>query len=313
MELNQLNHFRTVAKLESVTKAAQELYVSQPNLSTSISRLESGMGVQLFTRSKGRIQLTENGEIFLHHVNRVFQELDTAVEEIRQAQEYREDHINLAASFSRILPALFAHYCVDFGLLPTSQMVLSDRMIEEGLLAHTVDLAIVIDWANGEKIVWEPLVTEPVVAVMKQDNAFARTRSASLYELRQAHFICNELLLNRNLMVAMCQRAGFVPNIVRTSNEQEWFDERTYDFGRNIVLCPIHRLSELTSTRNCDLYFLPLDDYFAQITIGIARSKSHVPSPVMEEFHTYAQGELVRILDDQIAEGERFIREQKQF
>ena len=61
MELNQLNYFRVVARLENMTKAAAELYISQPNLSTSISRLESNLGIQLFQRTRGHIYLTEGG------------------------------------------------------------------------------------------------------------------------------------------------------------------------------------------------------------------------------------------------------------
>ena len=310
MELNQLNHFRTVAKLENVTKAARELFVSQPNLSTSISRLESSLGVQLFSRSKGRIQLTEIGEIFLHHVNRIFQELDTAVEEIRHAKEYREDRINAAASFSRILPALFSHYYLDYGLLPTSQLVLSDKRIENGLLDHTIDLAVVCDWMEGEKIAWEPIITIPVVALMKRENHFANRHSCSLQEFRQAHFICNELFLSRSLLLNLCQKAGFVPNIVRTSNEQEWFDDRTFDFGQNIVLCPIHRLSELVHEDNLDLRVMPLEDYFAQVTVGIASSKSHVSTPIMEEFYRYTRQELGKILSESCEEGRQIIARQ---
>lgn len=310
MELNQLNHFRTVARLENVTKAAQELFISQPNLSTSISRLESSLGVQLFNRSKGRIQLTENGEIFLHHVNRVFQELDTAMEEIRHAKEYREDRINAASSFSRILPILFSHYYLDYGLLPTSQMVLTDKRIEIGLLDHSIDLAVVCDWMEGEKIAWEPISTIPVVALMKPENHFANRHSCNLSDFRQSHFICNELFLSRSLLLNLCQKAGFVPNIVRTSNEQEWFDDRTVDFGQNIVLCPIHRLSELMQGDNLDLRVMPLEDYFAQVTVGIASSKSHVSTPIMEEFYRYTRQELGIILAESCEEGRQIIARQ---
>lgn len=313
MELNQLNHFRTVARLENVTKAAQELFVSQPNLSTSISRLESNLGVQLFTRSKGRIKLTENGEIFLHHVNRIFQELDTAVEEIRQAQEYREDNINVAASFSRILAALFSHYYVDYGLLPTSQMVLSDVLIEKGLMDHTIDLAIVMDWMAGDHISWEPILEEPVIAVMKSDNQFPKKKSCSLTEFRKSHFICNELYLPRGLLLNLCQKAGFVPNIVRTSNEQELFDEHSFDFGQNIVICPLHRVPELAKAENFDLRLMELDDYFAKVTVGIAQSKSQAASPIMQEFYLYARKELEDILTELQQEGRAILQGQHPF
>ena len=78
------------------------------------------------------------------------------MEEIRHAKEYREDRINAAASFPRILPALFSHYYLDYGLLPTSQMVLTDKRIEIGLLDHTIDLAVVCDWMEGEKLPGSP-------------------------------------------------------------------------------------------------------------------------------------------------------------
>lgn len=48
MDLLQLQYFRTIAQYENLTKAAQALFVSQPNLSTSLSRLEDDLGVKLF-------------------------------------------------------------------------------------------------------------------------------------------------------------------------------------------------------------------------------------------------------------------------
>ena len=307
MELNQLNHFRTVARLENVTKAAEELFVSQPNLSTSISRLESNLGVQLFSRSKGRIKLTESGKIFLHHVNRIFQELDIAVEEIRTAQEYREDSINVAANFTRILPALFSHYYVDYGLLPTSQMVYPSVMIEKGLAERSIDLAVIMGPMGNDKIAWEPICTEPVVAVMKADNPMPRREVYSLKEFRLQHFICNELFFSRELLIELCQKADFVPNIVRTSNEQEIFDEKTFDFGRNIVLCPLHMVPELAKSEHFDLRLTPLSDYFAEVTIGLAHSKSQALSPMIKEFYIYTRQEIENIVTEQMEEGRRIL------
>ena len=50
MELNQIKYFQTIAEEGSFTKAAQKLYLSQPALSKSMARLESELGVELFTR-----------------------------------------------------------------------------------------------------------------------------------------------------------------------------------------------------------------------------------------------------------------------
>lgn len=68
MELSQLRYFIAVAKLGNMSKAAETLFVSQPNLSTSISRLEEEVGVPLFERRRGKIALNQNGELLLKSV-----------------------------------------------------------------------------------------------------------------------------------------------------------------------------------------------------------------------------------------------------
>ena len=79
MDLLQLQYFRTIAQYENLTKAAQALFVSQPNLSTSLSRLEEDLGVKLFERRRGKIALTSNGKLFLTYVERVLGELDNGI------------------------------------------------------------------------------------------------------------------------------------------------------------------------------------------------------------------------------------------
>lgn len=68
MDLLQLQYFRAIAQHENMTKAAEALFVSQPNLSTSMSRLESDLDVKLFERRRGKISLTPEGRLFLEHV-----------------------------------------------------------------------------------------------------------------------------------------------------------------------------------------------------------------------------------------------------
>lgn len=62
MDITQLQYFRTVAHLEHITQAAEELHISQPNLSNAIKRLETSLGVALFERRNGRIFLNDYGK-----------------------------------------------------------------------------------------------------------------------------------------------------------------------------------------------------------------------------------------------------------
>lgn len=64
MELLQLQYFRTVARMEHMTKAAKELRIAQPALSKTIARLEEDLGVPLFDRQNRQIKLNEFGRAF---------------------------------------------------------------------------------------------------------------------------------------------------------------------------------------------------------------------------------------------------------
>ena len=73
MELNKLYYFYIVAKHEHVTKAAEELHISQPALTKTIKLLEDSMGVQLFRKDKRNIKLTAFGKFLKSQLDTVFQ------------------------------------------------------------------------------------------------------------------------------------------------------------------------------------------------------------------------------------------------
>ena len=76
MELHQLRYAVKVAKHLNFSKAAAELYLSQPNLSHQIAKLETELGVSLYERKTRFVRLTAAGEIFIAHAEKVLSELD---------------------------------------------------------------------------------------------------------------------------------------------------------------------------------------------------------------------------------------------
>ena len=64
MTLNQLEYFCAVCRCHSITKAADELYVSQPAISVAIKKLEKEFHLRLFNHGKNSISLTREGEEF---------------------------------------------------------------------------------------------------------------------------------------------------------------------------------------------------------------------------------------------------------
>lgn len=69
MNLNHLNYFRVLAKVEHYTQAASILSITQPSLSHAISNLESELGTYLFEKQGRNVKLTKSGKLFLKYVD----------------------------------------------------------------------------------------------------------------------------------------------------------------------------------------------------------------------------------------------------
>ena len=79
MNLSQLYYFRKLAQLQHYTKAAKELYITQPSLSDSISSLEQELGLSLFQKEGRNVKLTKYGKEFYEYVDAALNELDKGI------------------------------------------------------------------------------------------------------------------------------------------------------------------------------------------------------------------------------------------
>lgn len=80
MNLSQLYYFKKLSEIKHFNKAAKELYITQPTLSNSITKLEKELGVSLFSREQNGVSLTEDGVSFERHISVALSEIDRAVE-----------------------------------------------------------------------------------------------------------------------------------------------------------------------------------------------------------------------------------------
>lgn len=98
MELLQLQYFRTVARMEHMTKAAQDLRIAQPALSKTIARLEKDVGVPLFDRHGRQIRLNTFGKAFLVKVEAALTLLEEGQKEVSDLAGLEYGSIHLATS-----------------------------------------------------------------------------------------------------------------------------------------------------------------------------------------------------------------------
>lgn len=96
--LSQYRIFYAVAKAGNISKAAKELYISQPAISKSISKLEDSLNTTLFTRNSRGVQLTEEGQVLFEHTQAAFEELNIGEQELKRIREFNLGHIRIGVS-----------------------------------------------------------------------------------------------------------------------------------------------------------------------------------------------------------------------
>ncbi|MDI3310001.1 MAG: LysR family transcriptional regulator [Thermoanaerobacterium sp.] len=223
MELLQLKYFQVVAKLENVTRAAEELHVAQPSLSKTIARLESDVGVPLFERQGKRLKLNQFGKIFLKRVERILKELEEGKREIRDLAGLECGSVTVGATTSRLLPNLFSKYLkynpnVKFRLFQVSHQL----EIEERLMNGEFDLCISSMPINKIEIHCEPLINEEIFLAVPPGHRLAKLKNIQLSEIANEPFICMTTECGlRELTNDFCLKAGFTANIAFESNNAE--------------------------------------------------------------------------------------------
>ncbi len=103
MELNQIKQFRVIANTESISAAAELLYIAQPSLSQTLKRLEEELGMQLFDRHGKKIKLNGAGRIFLKYCDEIVLSLDNAKKELAEYTGNRKIDINIAVDSTTLL------------------------------------------------------------------------------------------------------------------------------------------------------------------------------------------------------------------
>ena len=89
MNLIHLKYAVEVAKTHSISKAAENLYMGQPNLSRAIKELEESLGITIFRRTARGISVTPDGNEFLQRARRIVAQVEE-VEEMYQSGSMRK-------------------------------------------------------------------------------------------------------------------------------------------------------------------------------------------------------------------------------
>lgn len=111
--LSSYRIFYTVANTGNISKAAKELYISQPAISKSIQKLEESVGCKLFSRSSRGVVLTDGGKLLYEHVSEAFETLTMGEEKLKRSIELGVGHLKIGVS-STLCKYLLLPYLKEF-------------------------------------------------------------------------------------------------------------------------------------------------------------------------------------------------------
>ena len=98
VDLELYRVFYTVAKNKHMTKASEELHISQPAISQSIKKLEAQLGGTLFIRSNKGMELTSEGKMFYNYIKSALELINNAENEFTSFKDLSKGKINIGAS-----------------------------------------------------------------------------------------------------------------------------------------------------------------------------------------------------------------------
>ncbi|WP_312281960.1 LysR family transcriptional regulator [Oscillibacter sp.] len=192
MNLKQLQYFQAIAELEHYTQAAEKLYVGQSTLSHAIQELESELNVKLFTRKGRNVKLTKYGELFLPHVQKSLESLETGISILQEYNNPNSGTVTLSAfpSLAQFLPDIIVRYLSETNRVGVRFQFSQNTFyfIQEHLLSGKIDLAFAT-WIDDPRVEHIKLGTHPLVLLVPFGHRLARRESASLKELDQEPFI----------------------------------------------------------------------------------------------------------------------------
>ncbi|MFG1911389.1 LysR family transcriptional regulator [Kribbella sp. NPDC048928] len=219
MDLTMLRQFVVVARLEHLSRAADELHVAQPSLSRTIARLESELGTPLFDRAN-RLRLNPAGLLFRGYAERALGELDAGRRAVAEATEQGAGNVRLAAETFLALTEPIAAFKRDHPAIEIELRQLSALDMPRRLRAQDVDFCVASQPIPAAGLESAVLLDEPVLVATPLDHPFAARKSLEVEDLADQPFvIARKGQWQRWLLDRLFAGTGLTPRIVCESDE----------------------------------------------------------------------------------------------
>jgi DNA-binding transcriptional LysR family regulator len=176
-DTRQLLAFATLARQGSFTRAAQELFLTQGAVSHAIKALEEQAGCRLFERAGRRVALTQSGEQFLRHVDKILAEMRTARRGLDELSRWGHGRLRLGASTTAcqyILPTVLREFKQSFPKCVISIDPGDHARQVDQLVNNRIDLAIMLEPEGLKELAFAPLFEDELRFLASPGHPWAR-------------------------------------------------------------------------------------------------------------------------------------------
>ena len=197
MTLDQLRTFRIVAQLQSFTRAAETLRLTQPAVSAQVVALERGMKVRLFDRIGKKIVLTEAGRVVLESTEEILRRVEEMQQSLDDLEGLRRGKFMLGASLVvgvYILPEILGRFKQQYPQVDVTLHIEYARQIVEKVAANLIDLGIIGEGLPvvDSRLVVRPFLKDELVVIVSARHPWAKRARISPRELAPEPFIIPE-------------------------------------------------------------------------------------------------------------------------
>lgn len=196
--LNQLRVLKVIAMEQNFTKAASQLYLSQPSLSIQIGSLEKKLGIRLFDREANTLVLTTNGKLLLRYANRILALCEESCRILTNNKKDREEKRGGRIGFDQvhgiylcsIILTLFTKK--DLYLRLTIVLNLKNNIVQQ-MLTQKLDLALLSEESSGflnkmTGIRMEPYINNPLYLTLPNSQFFTKHTTNLFLERKLLNF-----------------------------------------------------------------------------------------------------------------------------
>lgn len=195
ISLRQLQIFEAIARNENYTRAAEELFLTQPTVSMQIKKLEQNVGADLFEQIGKKVYLTDMGKELYTSSREILETLAIFEMQSAEMQGLKKGHLRLAVvtTAKYYAPYMLGLFCQIYPGIDVSLKVTNRERLLQRMSHNEDDLYIIGRPPTDSHHQFDPLIENPLVVVAPREHPLCkREGQLSLIDIASENFIIRE-------------------------------------------------------------------------------------------------------------------------